>query len=702
MRSVILLLSAYSAASTSSTCGDVDADSSSLLQARSLVRTGSQEKTARSLLQSLQEIAGSLKTAESLAATNPVDVNSALGTANEALATMFPEFVQEHASAQHEVDIQVGEIEACHRSAAHGVAARAQSEQRVTNRRAASEQCDAVLATAIETEAEECDEWTSRAEELLSAGLPGCGASNAEQLYEVATSWRDWMSNEFASVELQRTECNEATTAVASQSETCAATTSAFEEAFCHDRESCHLHQSCYAHEVEVYEGLRVEIEAGAVARRLQFRTARQAQCLVGLIMQAMLTSTPITDASLTACDNVDVDDLNLAYPDLPEAPVACQAAQDNDPQCDPIPHVLTWTNGNAGEGIDLSNLQPADGSPAGCQCELVELQGDYSAGHIVRCDNCLDVHRSTEQNSCPSGWKIFSPRDKEDYDTIRASVDMSRHSGTLHQPNLIVDVTRSENGCGGCTGAAMNSNVEAQSSWRTSDGSPWWLRDEAFGEPNGDYHANCYLWLIEDRAGSPHFNDANCNYHSSSYLCQPIMHAPRESHQEWTMVVQYGNQGYTPTRDASGEPSESNSGFAKLSDAAINALPSGGDAGYDYYMLSSASATPDTRDTIILRVTGAFDDTNIVYGFSDWQVCNAATFEECTSWSVARGGSHGIDTYYPRATNNCDRWFTGYQNNAWCWPDRSSGKRCWATGNTCSLGSHAIRTDVKMYKKTA
>ena len=180
MRSVILLLSAYSAASTCSTCGDVDADSTALLQAHSLVRTSSKQKTAGALLQSLKDIAGSLKTAESLAATNPVDVNSALGTANEALATMFPGFVQEHASAQHEIDIQVGEIEACHRSAAHGVAARAQSEQRVANRRAASEQCDAVLATAIETEAEECDEWTSRAEELLSAGLPGCGASNAE------------------------------------------------------------------------------------------------------------------------------------------------------------------------------------------------------------------------------------------------------------------------------------------------------------------------------------------------------------------------------------------------------------------------------------------------------------------------------------------------------------------------------------------
>ena len=29
---------------------------------------------------------------------------------------------------------------------------------------------------------------------------------------------------------------------------------------------------------------------------------------------------------------------------------------------------------------------------------------------------------------------------------------------------------------------------------WRVADGGDWWLRDSPFGEPNGDYHANCWL----------------------------------------------------------------------------------------------------------------------------------------------------------------------------------------------------------------
>jgi hypothetical protein len=169
-----------------------------------------------------------------------------------------------------------------------------------------------------------------------------------------------------------------------------------------------------------------------------------------------------------------------------------------------------------------------------------------------------------------------------------------------------------------------------------------------------------------------------------------------------WTMVLQYGSSAYAPNAAASGTLNENAKQFAKLSDSVINALPSGGEAAYDYYMLTSESATANARDTLFMRVQGAYNDNSVTLGFSSWEVCNAASFEACTSWSVAQGGTHGIDTYYPAATNNCDRWFTGYQNSILCYPDQGSGGRCWATGNTCSIGSHAMRQDVKMYKLTA
>jgi hypothetical protein len=45
-----------------------------------------------------------------------------------------------------------------------------------------------------------------------------------------------------------------------------------------------------------------------------------------------------------------------------------------------------------------------------------------------------------------------------------------------------------------------------------------------AYGEPNGDYVPNCYLAVYNfANLDALDFNDWNCNYHSSSYLCQSL-----------------------------------------------------------------------------------------------------------------------------------------------------------------------------------
>jgi len=68
-----------------------------------------------------------------------------------------------------------------------------------------------------------------------------------------------------------------------------------------------------------------------------------------------------------------------------------------------------------------------------------------------------------------------------------------------------------------------MNSVNAAQKTWRTADGSAWWLRSTTYSEPNGDYKANCYLdlWHTPPNENSVTWNDGNCNYHSNSYYCQ-------------------------------------------------------------------------------------------------------------------------------------------------------------------------------------
>ena len=153
----------------------------------------------------------------------------------------------------------------------------------------------------------------------------------------------------------------------------------------------------------------------------------------------------------------------------------------------------------------------PKAGSPKGCTCKKVELNGRYSARTLLKCENCLDVYRSKDKNSCPSGTKLFSPETQEDWKTFIASATQ------LRAPHWIIDITRPTNGCGGCTKNAMNSANAAQGTWHTADGSPWWLRKTTYNEPNGDYTANCYLdlWHNPPNENSVAKMDpgvANCN----------------------------------------------------------------------------------------------------------------------------------------------------------------------------------------------
>ena len=57
----------------------------------------------------------------------------------------------------------------------------------------------------------------------------------------------------------------------------------------------------------------------------------------------------------------------------------------------------------------------------------------------------------------------------------------------------------------------------------KTTDGSPWWLRDTRYNEPNGDYNSYCYLSIYNVNPNDVRFNDGSCSYFSTDYLCQPI-----------------------------------------------------------------------------------------------------------------------------------------------------------------------------------
>jgi len=150
-----------------------------------------------------------------------------------------------------------------------------------------------------------------------------------------------------------------------------------------------------------------------------------------------------------------------------------------------------------------------------------------------------LDVYKKGQQNSCPENTKLFAPQSREDWKTFFAS-----GGAPLYAPDWIVDVTRSANGCSpedpganppdlNCTFSEMNSMNAKHHTWTTEDGSPWWLRSSTYEEPTADYEADCYPALappVEGEEAAAINEDSitsavnQCDYHATSYYCQPIM----------------------------------------------------------------------------------------------------------------------------------------------------------------------------------
>jgi len=232
-----------------------------------------------------------------------------------------------------------------------------------------------------------------------------------------------------------------------------------------------------------------------------------------------MLSGTPIDHSALASCSlNIDLSALTLTFQDAPADPRICHVPEDGEPQCE----------------FDSDDLVCGAGSPDGCHCSQVQLQGLYSAGPVIRCDDGIDVHHTTDQNSCPSGWKIFSPQSQADWEVLHSALgDHSHHianpagvqSNWPSSPWLIVDVSRSDsmvhNQIPRDQRPAMNSENSGAADWHTSDGSPFWLREAGWSQPDGNYHANCFLDIFNLNPQAMGFDDHSCNPHSSSYLCQ-------------------------------------------------------------------------------------------------------------------------------------------------------------------------------------
>lgn len=322
-------------------------DEESLLQGKARAHPlQSQDAVGPSmLLETVQGMAKQLTHGGQMAGI-PESMTAALETVNTALAMLEPALEEEHAHAQQQIQSQVDEIQACHSSGVHGT--------QVTNALAEDlsimRTCVADQTVAAATEERECREWTDHATRLEFPPT-NLHNANAESAYEIALSLKEWVDDNWARVESQRSECNDASTFAANEVSRCSPVIAEYDDRFCQHSLACSLQSACRAHEVGVYNTLSDEARIAMSARLAQHRTIQQVQCVMGLVTTALNTNMTIDDSSLESCNGGgvtgDVDHLTLDFPS-PPSESECPAPQSDDPQCPEVDLPQAWTGGEA------------------------------------------------------------------------------------------------------------------------------------------------------------------------------------------------------------------------------------------------------------------------------------------------------------------------------------------------------------------
>jgi len=156
--------------------------------------------------------------------------------------------------------------------------------------------------------------------------------------------------------------------------------------------------------------------------------------------------------------------------------------------------------------------IDPSGSNPIQAICDMNTEGGGYTYYGIV---SGITTSRATDNNSCIAlGMDIVYPRSQDHWDSMLTHFDSSYFA-------TIPGVYKTSSS-GNFTYCAMNSSASyCGTSWRVGDGGRWWLRGSTYTEPNGDYSANCWLGMRSVASSSNiTFNDANCNYSTSSYVC--------------------------------------------------------------------------------------------------------------------------------------------------------------------------------------
>jgi hypothetical protein len=221
-------------------------------------------------------------------------------------------------------------------------------------------------------------------------------------------------------------------------------------------KDACETYDECWNDKKKSFDFVAKASKHQETDRKAEWRGLKRMLCIIDAFADGK-----ISNDEILKCKKIthSTDHLSLDYPKIkkmdvfkiPELYPYTGAYKKRE--FTPLPALAKGkVEANSCAGMTEISTEPAIGSPSGCKCERVTLNGPYSAGALVKCSGCRDIRRSNDKNSCPQQTKLFSPQGRTDWDTFLKS------AGPLRAPHWVIDITRPQNGCGGCTRYFMNS----------------------------------------------------------------------------------------------------------------------------------------------------------------------------------------------------------------------------------------------------
>jgi hypothetical protein len=134
-------------------------------------------------------------------------------------------------------------------------------------------------------------------------------------------------------------------------------------------------------------------------------------------------------------------------------------------------------------------------------------------------CTSCASFNYFNQGNSCGGvGLSMWSPRSQPNWQAAQSVWGWTTGTG-----NGGTTYVYKPNGGGNYTGAPMRQQSfygSGYNDWRVVDGGRWWLRNSAFGEPNGDYDGFGNLQMYGQSSYEMGLNDGGAYASGSQYVC--------------------------------------------------------------------------------------------------------------------------------------------------------------------------------------